>query len=88
MGAPPGSYPSSCERQKSANQFRFAVYPGVLYIPGGCLGFLPSTVSSFSGLFGWNFKLKKKKVTVNQKYRKNSMVVSFLVPLIGGIGDI
>ena len=34
------------------HQLRLVVYPiicGVLYIPGGCLGFLPSTVAGSHG---------------------------------------
>ena len=39
------------------NQLRLVVYPivyGVLYIPGGCLGFLPSTVTVIQS---WLFRL-------------------------------
>ena len=49
--------------QNPANQLRLAAYPiiydvfiRVLYIPGGCLGFLPSTV--FGGLGGYLHSLK------------------------------
>ena len=47
------------------HQLRLVVYPRtyrVLYIPGGCLGFLPSTVVSFwDGLFsGVNCQLTSK----------------------------
>ena len=68
MGAPPWTYPSSCEQKKTANQLRLVVYPiiyEVLYIPGGA-GFLPSTVSSF---LGQGVELQtQRKVTVKQKY--------------------
>ena len=43
------STPPTVDRRKPANQLRLVVYPviyHVLYIPSGCLGFLPSRVSS------------------------------------------
>ena len=54
--------------QKSGDQLRFIVYPiiyKVLYIPGGCSGFLPSTVGIL--LIGyiyiqWIYKLLSKGV--------------------------
>ena len=49
---------STVDGRNPANQLRLVVYHiiyRVLYIPGGCLGFLPSTVGPFLGVpFGGN----------------------------------
>ena len=58
-----------------ANQLRLVVYPiiyRVLYIPGGCLGFLPSTVS---------FKFLSK-VALDLGYLSLVCVFSSLVPTL------
>ena len=55
-----------------ANQLRLVVYPiiyKVLYIPGGCLGFRPSTVSQnikFANA-SWNSCSNKKHVTMHTR---------------------